>query len=191
MYKKHKIVLIKSNEDANVGQNNWYLPNSQQLVIDNKLSHLYILSSDIIVKEGEWYISHKVNGIYQASTDICAGSSSTIIATTNNLIGATRINYIRRDNELSISSIPKSFIKYYIKQYNKGIVLEEVKVLFDENNTPNCIDNEIQIDFSDEVYSRCEVKALIEKAIKESQDNNSRMNQYGLDSWFIQNLNNY
>jgi len=216
MYKKCRIILIKSNEDANVGQNNWYLPNSQQLVIDNKLSHLYILSDDNLI-EGDWCLQfHKtnINILVNVVKYKYYGEGSyyfkKIIATTDKSL-LTEIDCpdciegCEVFHAICLPSIPEYFIKYYIEQYNLGNVIQEVEVLYDVFSNIETFPgfNSTEININIDIFIRCEAALRVEKVYSKTevielfeQFERDRGNYYPedaahllpLNTWIEQNL---
>jgi hypothetical protein len=98
---------------------------------------LYIISDDEI-KKGDWFIfadAPKEVGnfpnykIIQATTNHKAVGCKKIIATTNNSL---IIQYNITDDDIKIPQIPKSFIEYYITEYNKGNVIDKVMVEYQD-----------------------------------------------------------
>jgi len=218
MYKKHKIVLIKSNEDANIGQNNWYLPNSQQLVIDNKLSHLYILSDDNLI-EGDWCYNISSQTMFKADKELIELiNDPDVTLTTNKKIIATTDKSLLTEidcpdciegcevfHAICLPSIPEYFIKYYIEQYNLGNVIQEVHVLCDEFNNVEIFSGStdeiiININISNKNYFQFEAALQVEKVYSRTEvikllhslAHDVSINQWNsfekVDIWIGQNL---
>lgn len=131
MKKKCQVVMFATEKNNYIG-NIIQRPSDKRLAIINVLTtedkqeyinqHLYITSSDKI-KEGDWYYdSGDVNFI-------CKGFKHT----TNNY---NRLKIIATtDPELHTSDVSKigfSFIDDYITEYNKGNVIKEVNVDYEE-----------------------------------------------------------
>ena len=84
-----------------------------------QLQHLYIISDDEI-KEGDWYYCKRLNKIFQAIKGITyniEGNEHKIIATT--------------DESLNLPQPSKQFIQKYIEEYNKGNVITDVLVEYE------------------------------------------------------------
>lgn len=163
MDKKCQIVMLSTDVKAEgLGARNWYFPNSKKLIIDNLVSNLYILSDDEI-KKGDFVYSiltHKIEVIQDIRTEVCFAHKKVIATTDTNLT--------------KVAQIPQQFIKYYVSEYNKGNVITEVMVKYEEYADEELYkikelkinpDNTINIKSVKESWNRNEVIELMEKAI--------------------------
>ena len=202
MWKKYKVVMLATNK-AVWPNCIWLGRISSQLrldqsydsshisdPIDNSMlpQHLYILSDDEI-KEGDWFIAENRP---QQCIDILDKmihfrdkrgfrivpykGSRKIIATTDSSIRSL-ISYDSsvEDSEQYkyLPSIPQSFIDKYVSEYNKGNTIEEVRVEYEDELTPNRQlssknripkinpDNTINIKSIKDSWTRDEVKHIL------------------------------
>lgn len=123
----------------------WYSDNVLYKTDDVCIAqHLYILSDEEI-KEGDWFLDTYDNVLQCASitSDTVRYIQDSwecfayrnhvrkIIATTDSL----PLNSIIHNGDLFVSSIPKSFSFLYIYEYNKGNVIKEVEVKYEDCGT--------------------------------------------------------
>lgn len=101
--------------------------------------HLYILSDEKI-KEGDW--CYGMDGIFQYKGKVSIPDielPKKIIATTNKSLNYEESIYDPRSKTggkwIELPKIPQSFIEHYVSEYNKGNVITEVMV---EYNEPCC-----------------------------------------------------
>lgn len=148
MYKKCKVVIIATDKESRL-----FLKTGNQLEYNEhrpihginhlgwKYQHLYILSDDEI-KEGNWYEFESM--LNQATTKYSLEVSKyikakKIIATTDSSLGYNDILSIHQRRGLTnhyptfkpLPSIPQSFIKQYVSEYNKGSKIEEVMIEYE------------------------------------------------------------
>jgi hypothetical protein len=114
--------LLINNNNANTNSKSKY-----------ELYHLYITSDDEI-KEGDWFYSADYNVIDQLKTNgnIYENNCKKIIATTDKELW-TKSKITGSDSFLN-SPLPQpseSFIQTYIESYNKGEVIKEVMVEYE------------------------------------------------------------
>lgn len=142
MWKDVKAILLPTNEKAKIWQH--YKTKHLQLsqedtkyhLTDNLFgNHLYIISLDEEIKEGDWCINDNHDTLYQPN---CLGDTSgwnKIIATTDKVLTCQDDEYTLTKN---LPQIPQQFIEEYISEYNKGNVIEDVEVEYTHtliNNT--------------------------------------------------------
>lgn len=190
MFKKCKVVMLPTNEKAKVGADNWYLPKTKTLIINNIVSHLYI-TSDEEIKEGDWFIIElfKVDGtsdglhVEQATfiEDVWinkgiiarrhSGNCKKVIATTDRLTIDIGID------SWIIPQPSQSFIEEYVQEYNKGNIITDVMIEYsykgeqhNEDSTLNTFhpkvnpkDNTITIKKVKDSWTREEVIELLHK----------------------------
>ena len=157
MFKKCQVVMLPSNEKAKVGEYaimlnsatgiSSYLScgiiqreNGYNMKCDKQ--HLYFLSDEEEIKEGNWYVNNGV--IFRADDKFDEGNNPNqnkhnkkIIATTDKLIigddkgksllGTDLNNYLPQPSQ--------SFIEKFVEEYNKGNVITEVMIEYEENGT--------------------------------------------------------
>lgn len=186
MFKRAKVVMLPTNEKADKGNIcfGYYglqmLKHSDGKTIANK-QHLYILSDDEI-KEGDWAFSSLTNTIKQITNvrTQCGNNKGfpyeKIIATTDTELWTktpikdTWGHYLNQP----LPSPSQSFINKYIDEYNKGNVITDVLVEYDEMYL-----------FPDGSYSRSAQNMLNVKAVdllKISKDNTITIKKVK-DSW--------
>jgi hypothetical protein len=92
--------------------------------------HLYIVSDDDI-KEGDWIIVLRSNRIFNVPEGFIYDKENVkkIIATTDNSLNSPTIMYP------TVFFIPQLFIDTYISEYNKGNIITDVEIEYEE-----CID---------------------------------------------------
>jgi len=132
---KSKLVMLPTKEKANIGADNWYLRNTNVLVINGFKSNLYFITDDEI-KEGDWFILFfglEKPELLQATKENLLGIKSNckkIIATTDSKL--TIDGYDSSDEEAIVRiKLPQpspEFIAKYIKAYNEGTPITEVMV---------------------------------------------------------------
>lgn len=154
MFKKCKVVMLPTNQKAPIekqigssridlfigfaNDKNDYIPNHERSF--KQFQHLYILSDDEI-KENDWCINRNLDTIYQIKAIV--GNLENwikIIATTDLSLGYNDILSIRQRKGLTnhyptfkpLPSIPQSFIKKYVSEYNKGNQITDIFVEYEE-----------------------------------------------------------
>lgn len=151
MFKKANVVMLPTNEKAKVGMINFadfnrkgyqlelihYITNGEGL----KPQHLYIISDEEI-KEGDWFISNP-NTIVCSLTTIEKSEGITFNSNDSERIiskNGTRQQYLSRcrkiitstDSSLNLPQPSQSFIQKYIEEYNKGNIITDVMVEYEE-----------------------------------------------------------
>lgn len=85
---------------------------------EESYQNLYILSEEPI-KENDWVIDKKDNILFLSGINTDNQLHWKVIGTTN--------------TSLNLPNIPQDFINHYISEYNKGNIIEEVEVEYEEN----------------------------------------------------------
>ena len=202
MKKKCKVVMLATEEKVDIGAPNWWLQGQKKLIINNLISNLYITSDDEI-KEGDWYMCWEtINGVpskheisNKTLNSFCkdAENYKKIVATT--------------DKSLNLPSPSEQFIQKYIESYNKGNVITEVTVEYEEYMKQGIFnkgddthyfdvkinpDNTINIKPIKDNYSREEVIILLQNVIKDSYSYELEEHHGGdyrnLKKWIEENL---
>lgn len=119
MKKKCKVVILATERTSDLYI--WY-DKLEFSKLDQKVNcqHLYITSDDEI-KEGDWVIETLNKVIFQvknSTNDYRDSTFKKIISTT--------------DKSIDLPEIPQSFINQYIESYNKGNVITEVMVEYEQ-----------------------------------------------------------
>jgi hypothetical protein len=126
---------------------NQYFTQDYLLTIYSKSFHLHILSNDEI-KKGDYYI-FKTAVLRAEDNSIDNDYCKKIIATTDISLkydtGKVSSSITCGDIPIykSIPQIPKSFIEYYITEYNKGNIIKTVYVEVTDNGVVFNSNNEI------------------------------------------------
>lgn len=213
MYKKVNVVMLPTNEKANL-----YLHETKGLHLlapveheqgryNGSNQHIYILSDDEI-KEGDWCYSKSLDLVYQVKgLPLSAMDSKKIIATTDKSTKLELDGYrgnllpdVSFDIEMPQSS--RSFIEKYVEEYNKGNVITEVMVEYETEEyclpMPNIhikqyreilkinSDNTINIKPIKNSWSREEVVELLRKS--HCLKSISFIQNNSLDKWLEENL---
>lgn len=205
-YQESEVVMVATNEksrrgDLNIDPTGLGIHISQVEPSFNNKQHLYITSNEEI-KEGDWFIDDlnrikKCTGTSQGYIDFEGGFNTKpsvckkIIATTDESIQIIMPNIDAWEAGVKTISLPKpsdSFISKYIEEYNKGNIIEDVlveyedkgKVIYEEYGgmvdstwIPNIklkVDSNNTITIKkvvEETYSREEVEKLMEIAFEE------------------------
>ena len=198
-------------------------PNVQSSNSNFEAQHLYIISNDEI-KEGDWYIWMDNKTICKAegmlmtiNNHLKNGHVKKIIATTDDSLGFSfKVNY-GASTTTTFTSLPQpsqQFIKKYVESYNKGEIITNVLVEYEEwcncngsikmrkhlrtTKCDKCIeweelkinpkDNTITIKKVKDSWNREEVIILLEKALAESKEQYSLLDRVGINKWIEENL---
>lgn len=149
MKKKSQVVMLTANEKAPffIDEVIGLIKAPQDRVIPNlNYQHLYILSDEKI-KEGDWCYKKDLKGnIFKwiNTENDWYKDAKKIIATNNNKISMNlgKEKWIAPTNSsydqvyIRLSPFPqpsKQFIEYYIYEYNKGNIITEVEVEYEDN----------------------------------------------------------
>lgn len=185
MKKKHELIMLPTDnvKEANALIGKYFDVHHLILRIPDDIPkgyghELYILSNDEI-KEGDWVID-TVGRVKQATKlDENYNGYRKIIATTNSDLKINTDYKGRLETKQdkivyteSLPQIPLDFIKHYISEYNKGMILKEVEVEYLEEEHNNSLgkwntikinqDNTINISIvENKLYTRNEVEQLI------------------------------
>jgi hypothetical protein len=185
------------------------------------IQHLYLISDDEI-KEGDWYYNSLYNTIHQCNnkerhrTVIYLNNKlekvrcKKIIATTDKLLQSKQV--IGRDsigiiyNELYLPRPSQQFIEKYIESYNKGEVITDVLVEYENIKFTELDANskemwnfvsKLKINYKDHIitikklkdsWNKEEVKTLIRKAITETNKVGVRNIPMEYNKWIEENL---
>jgi hypothetical protein len=231
MFKKAKVVMLPTNQKAGLVIN----PSTKKIqYIDFERSskyytdvafvcnHLYILSDDEI-KEGDWVIKNGHTTVYRIEKDSRIDNCKKILASTDKSLslvctcGATKVVNTGLCSECHLfTNIPllpqpsQAFIEKYITEYNKGNIITDVMVEYDEwyeeDTSRNYIpgkgqpaikftqlkvdkNNKITITRIKDSWSRDEVIYLCGKAFFQGKNNylqNEKAKNF--DKWIEENL---
>lgn len=192
MEKKCKVVMLATEEKVDIGAPNWWLQGQKKLIINNLISNLYITSDDEI-KDGDWIYNFETEEIIQ-----CIGKGS--LRNWKKILAST-------DKSLNLPSPSEQFIQKYIESYNKGNVITEVTVEYEEYMKQGIFnkgddthyfdvkinpDNTINIKLIKDNYSREEVIILLQNVIKDSYSYELEEHHGGdyrnLKKWIEENL---
>ena len=153
MYKKVNVAMLPTNEKAKAGQLVINKEVSNELFIawiDAQRSlgyHLYILSDEEI-KEGDWFYFTNDNGenyyIHQCvksslNSILKNKSAKKIIATNDKSLTIdiipsgfkSGVGALSHKQNINLPKIPQSFIEHFISEYNKGNIITEVMVEYE------------------------------------------------------------
>lgn len=190
-FKKAQVMMLPTNKTANIGANNWYLQKTNILIINNLISNLYIISNNEI-KQNDWCLNISKNIIYQKDNLPMDIMWKKIIATTdtsltiNSIYGINNFDsnmfgdkseIIKLPNLFKLPQPSQQFIEKYIDSYNKGEIITDVLVEYEQkkyiitldtcgnNIVPkiNYKNNSITIKNLKNSWNREEIKLLIEK----------------------------
>jgi hypothetical protein len=167
MFKKHKVVMLPTekaenclirNESGNksLWKNNpkgHYFTQEYLKSVPATSHHLYILSDDEI-KEGDWYIdTYSAIPLKASENHINKHSTSKkIIATTDESLKWYMIGFLPQPSQ--------SFIEKYIEEYNKGNVITDVLVEYED------------ADF-DYINTRLQGKPMVKPVVKVNPKDNT------------------
>lgn len=153
MYHKIEVLLLPSKTETNcvIGK----FVDTNQLIVRNENDiprgvphHLYLISDEEEIKKGDWIYDVcdgivKVEHEYQLSNMmVFRKDCKKIITTTDTFLRLTEI--VKEDDSTEfpyITSLPQpsqSFIEYFVKEYNKGNVITEVEVEYEQEFCLNC-----------------------------------------------------
>ena len=149
MNKSCRVMMLPTNDV--IGVTLWINPNGQLLhtkMPDNqngkyKGQHLYIVSDEDVV-EGDYHIA---SGIIKEFPDKCLaytdkaqlaaieaiGGALKVIGSTNTSLFTTRQNKNLGQAIIPLPTISQSFVEYYVTEYNKGNVIDEVFVEYNDD----------------------------------------------------------
>ena len=168
MLKKTQVVMLPTNEKAriikiNCTQQLIYLPTEDWKLPKTpfEYQHLYILSDDEII-ESNWFITatnniHKCTSVKQEEITFDYESRSMITATVHckKIIATTDeslkinmydINGVREvDFDINLPQPSQAFIEVFVREYNKGSIITEVMVEYEERMTDFIIGKTVQI----------------------------------------------
>lgn len=191
--------------------------------VGSKYQHLYILSEETI-KEGDWMINTKnlILGVLKATNKDINNielyqdfSCKKIIATIDESLKlqdeelappCEENNWLGEYQEILIPKLSQEFIKYDIEEYNKGNIITEVEVEYEEISKTNeeleydkpswneyiiiNSDNTINIKFpiEEKLYNRDEVIGYCMNAYNQGLKDYQFGNLSTFDKWIDKNL---
>lgn len=191
MFKKANVVMLPTNEKANIAKYNNTLYNT---IKDKDYSQCYYqhfyITSDEEIKKGDWYYDCeckvKAKICRLADDELPMSYDRKIIASTN--------------PSLNLPQPSPQFIQKYIEEYNKGNIITEVMVEYEVNSKDiikfgargehvkvNSKDNTITIKKIKDSWTREEVVKLI-KEYHASFASYPTMNLDLRDNWISKNL---
>lgn len=209
MLKKRQVVMLPTNEKAELyqtvsGTKLYKLPKAE--FGDNTVltKHLYFLSDEEI-KEGEWmYHSLDKRPIQRGrnSEEPTKYGYKKIIATTDSSL--KKGDWIHNDTMIPLPQPSQSFLEVFMREYNKGNVIKEVMLEYEERPLigkygadghtiyedilkVNSKDNTITIKRVKESWSREEVIELINDFASDKFELTDRWKK-SIDKWLEQNL---
>lgn len=173
MFKKCPVVMLPTNEEAQIQKFGRRL--RLYRFLKNNLAYwenLYFLSDEEI-KEGDWYVNNGV--IFRADDKFDEGNNPNqnkhnkkIIATTDKLIigddkgksllGTDLNNYLPQPSQ--------SFIEKFVEEYNKGNIITEVMVEYEWNKTGKKV-REVEI-FDDVLKVNAKDNTITTRKVKDS-----------------------
>ncbi len=139
---KHKTVLRQFKESLPVGD---------IMAASYKPANLYVLSDEEI-KEGDWiYTNHIIKQIIQVKgfrkskndndvilafdnnlKEVWLSKSKKVLATTDSSLTVTTFYEIEGNQQLNLPQPSSQFITKFIEEYNKGVLISEVLVEYEE-----------------------------------------------------------
>lgn len=119
---KHKTILRQFKES---------LPVNDIMAAAYKAVNLYVLSDEEI-KESDWFINLTNNTINQAINWIYVSTCKKIIATTDSSLKIIIPRHNDFDSEYLLPQPSPQFIAKYIEEHNKGNIITEVMVEYEE-----------------------------------------------------------
>jgi len=154
MWKKCKVVMLATNEKVEFFVANYIRTFKEKLMLNGYSQHLYILSDDEI-KERDWCY-HKDIGIVKCTKggewgEFCSkrvkrnfamndllSKFYKVIATTDTSLRLSKPFETKNmgtlgNSLITLPKLPQSCITYYIAEYNKGNVITEVEVEYEES----------------------------------------------------------
>lgn len=205
MYKKHKIVMLFTNEKSNI---HCLEKPSTSLTVEK--CSLYVLSNDEI-KENDlpcWAVNNNLDTVYQVQTLEGSKNWKKIIATTKIRLGTSEYSERYRESYFNpLPNISQSFIEYFVSDYNRGNITTEVIVEYEECAAGMCkvnnmtcghsgcekpslkinSDNTINIKPFKDSWNREEIFELFEKYLQYLTNKNSNLELSG-KQWIEENL---
>ena len=213
MYKKCGLIILPTKGKSNLFlyKDNilQYQPGSQYAFKDIKAQHLYIISDNDRIKEGDWYLDtlnnlvfpyNKMHGQLPTDKKIIATTDSSFnkLHHSDNILVSGRHSV--SNNVIVFPSIPQSFIDKYVSEYNKGNVIKEVLVEYNgkgeidgtglcegtycETHLKLNPDNTINIKNLKDSWTREEVKTLFDRFYQAFD----MISQEWYDEWIKNNL---
>jgi hypothetical protein len=175
-YQECNVVILSTDKTSKLGLHSDKKLNLHDSELTKNLphyqpQHLYILSNDEI-KEGNWVIALDTNIVfkcnaYEAEKPIKQFKNlyKKIIATTDSSLEIPDRNGAPQYDPYGLPQIPKSFIEYFISEYNKDNVISKVLVEVEhssKNSTVNLLCNDgnfqIKLNQNNEIFILTEQK---------------------------------
>lgn len=182
MYKKLNVVMLPTNKKAI--KDELFIDSENQLDISCmnigcrfNAQHLY-LTSDEEIKDGDYGLS-VLNEVVLIGKSYDKSLYKKIIATTDNTLKIKTFYEIESNQEISLPKPSQQFIQYYIEEYNKGNIIKEVEVEYEDlteqlqESIDNLRDNCLE-DFDNEEESP--YYHLLEQAIIELNNYTPKLN---------------
>lgn len=143
MKQRKQVIMLPTENKSNfytlIGNQNQQLYLSKDTIVRDMLQqnqHLYILS-DEKPKKGNWVYNPIQNIIFQVKTKEIHYTNKKIIATTDTSLYQYGMHSEGRI-KIPFTQISQDFIEYFIKEYNKGNIITEVDVEYNEINISAC-----------------------------------------------------
>ena len=170
MLKQCKVVMLPTNEKTNIiNTNQGLLYNSNDYIGINQ--HLYIISDDEI-KEGDWFYNIHSKIVGRAEFNFGKDElAKKIIATTNSSLWRPSHKYA--SDVILLPQPSQQFINKYIEEYNKGNVITDVLVEYE-----NKFDGKEYVDELD-AYGYDKIKSIL----KINHKDNNIIIKIAKDSW--------
>lgn len=222
-FKKCQVVMLSTNEKANIYyltakskefKDLRYSKEKMPIILDSENFHIYILSDDEI-KEGDWFINF--NNIPTKFSETNGGTSKYIKDNCLKIIATTDESLLFKLGGLYPVSLPQpsqSFIEKYVESYNKGMIITNVMIEYEEYDNGyliqsmeayetaliNCRDieqrlkinpkdNTITIKRVKNSWNKEEVRDLLDNLWDYVMDNNhNKSNSKEYNKWIEQNL---
>lgn len=156
MFKKEKVVMLPINEKADTfimlrhGKliyQTQYHTQEYLKIIGATSNHLYVISNDEELEINDWFIVNdivhkcieinKVSGDIESNNGLCYNKTKCkkIIATTDSSLTKVVINGDYPVDGIPLPQPSQSFIEKYIECYNKGEIIDDVMVEYEELQT--------------------------------------------------------
>lgn len=200
-FKKTKVIMLPTNESKGnfskdriypcILKHSWMFDNDEKgkLIYSNsnirtptQLQHLYIISDDEI-KKGDWYIYLKYNTIIQKKDYLpLENDCKKIIATTDTSLEPKNLYGNSSLFKTKLPQPSQQFIEKYIEEYNKGNIITDVLVEYDNFISKN------SCNLNDGYYSRIKINPKDNTiTIKKLKDNWNREKVSNLIKLFANN----
>lgn len=157
MFKKRKVVMLPTNEKADLQKygrslrlkNSGYYPHVKEIL--GYYQHLYFLSDEEEIKKGDWFV---MNGCIVRQCESTNKEPHTIHTVVDSTGGIHHVSVCEKiiattDKLLRLPEPSQSFIEKFVEEYNKGNIITEVMVEYENDKeywaarnlfNPNAID---------------------------------------------------